>query len=415
MSTLFGSRRQFLATALGSGMVAISGGRQPRSGSSLVESISRDTLWSNRDGRQTTWFHPRACMVPRQDQDPLALMTLQTITGSDYFGPVHFSTSADQGAHWSDPRPIDAFGRKPVPGHKGLEQGVCDVVPEYHPQTNTVLAVGHIVFYRGPKFSKNDQLARFPVYSVRYDDGSWSPLKKLAWNDPRGGFIYTNNCGQRVVLPNGDIQMAFTFGPQSDHRSVAGVICSFDGKTLSVKSVGKPVELKHKRGLLEPSVTRFGDSLFMTVRAEDGHGYVCRSRDGLNWSEKKAWCWEDGDPVAMSTTQQHWLTHSEGLFLVYTRRDRTNANVIRWRAPLFLARVDPGKLTLDRESERVVQPLVGDGVNDPDSVPLMGNFHVTHASPRESWVTVGSWLPRRGATGAVHLARIHWAKPNGQW
>lgn len=57
-------------------------------------------------------------------------------------------------------------------------------------------------------------------------------------------------------------------------------------------------------------------------------------------------------------------------------------------------------------------PLVGDGVNDPDGVALMGNFHITNASPGESWITVGEWLPRRGAKGDMLLAQIRWAREN---
>jgi uncharacterized phage-like protein YoqJ len=30
----------------------------------------------------------------------------------------------------------------------------------------------------------------------------------------------------------------------------------------------------------------------------------------------------------MSTTQQHWLTHSDGLFLVYTRKEPSNVKFI---------------------------------------------------------------------------------------
>ncbi len=166
------------------------------------------------------------------------------------------------------------------------------------------------------------------------------------------------------------------------------------------------------RGLLEPSVTRFGGRFYMTIRAEDGHGYVAVSDDGLTYVRKTAWAWDDGAPISMSTTQQHWLTHSEGLFLVYTRKDATNTNVLRWRSPLWVARVDPSELCLIRSTERIVLPLAGDGVDGPDDVALMGNFHVTNVSPRESWVTVGEWLPRRQARGDLLLARIRWSKPN---
>jgi hypothetical protein len=132
----------------------------------------------------------------------------------------------------------------------------------------------------------------------------------------------------------------------------------------------------------------------------------------LRWSAKQPWCWDDGEPLAMSTTQQHWLTHSDALFLVYTRKDVSNVNVIRWRAPLFLAQVQTETLRLRRATEQIVLPLVGDGVRDPDRVAIMGNFHVTNASPDESWVTVGEWMPRNGIRGDLLLARIRWLRPN---
>ncbi|HPM85178.1 MAG TPA: exo-alpha-sialidase [Candidatus Anammoximicrobium sp.] len=379
---------------------------------SLMAAISNHKLRRNRDGRGTTWFHPRACMVPGADGKPLALMTLQEIAGSDYFGPVQWSSSADLGETWSEPAPIPALGREPVAGHEGLLAGACDVVPEFHPPTGTVLAMGHVVFYRGARFSTAEQLARYPVYAVRRRDGTWSPRRILRWDDPRGTNIYSNGCGQRVVLPGGDIMMSFTFGPGANNRMVAGVRCTFDGAQLRVAEVGRPLENRVGRGLLEPSVARWQDRFYLTMRAEDGHGYAAVSDDGLNYQRKTAWAWDDGEPIGMSTTQQHWLTHSDGLFLVYTRKDASNANVIRWRSPLWVAQVDPDRLCLMRETETVVLPLVGDGVGAPDDVALMGNFHVTNASPDQSWVTVGEWLPKRGAKGDLLLARIRWAKPN---
>ena len=378
----------------------------------LIKSIEKVTLRKNRNGASLTWFHPRACLVPQENGPPVALMNLQEIGGSDYFGQVHWSESRDVGKTWSDPKPIDSLGRDPMPDHEGLKAGVCDVVPQYHPQSGTVLAMGHVVFYKGPRFAKGDQLARYPVYSVRRKDGSWSERKVLEWDDPRGAHIYTNNCGQRVVMPNGDIMMSFTFGSKSESRMVAGVRCTFDGETLKIAEVGPPLTLNVGRGLLEPSLVQFGGKFYLTIRAEDGSGYVAVSDDGLNYGEKKKWSWDDGDPIGMSTTQQHWLAHSDGLFLVYTRKDESNEKVIRWRSPLWVAQVDPKKLCLIRKTERVALPLVGDGVKDPDGVALMGNFHVTNASPTESWVTVGEWMPKRGAKGDLLLGRITWSKPN---
>ena len=379
----------------------------------LIASIEKQVVRQNRDGKATTWFHPRACRVPgKRPAASHAFMTVQSIGDSDYFGPVHWSESSDLGKTWAKFRPIPSLGRVPVAKHPGLMAGVCDVVPQYHPPTKTILAMGHVVFYKGPKFARGDQLARYPVYTVRRSDGTWSKRRILEWNDPRGAFIYSNNCGQRVVLPNGDILLAFTFGDKPTHRSVAGVLCGFDGEKLSIKKVGPPLKLAHKRGLLEPSITQFGGKFYITIRAEDDHGYQSVSPDGLNWEPKQSWVWGNGEPVTMSTTQQHWLTHSDGLFLVYTRKDKSNTGIIRWRAPLYVAQVDVLTRRLIRSTERVVLPLVGDGVKDPNNVALMGNFNVTNAGADESWVTVGEWMPRKNARGDLLLARIRWSRPN---
>jgi hypothetical protein len=77
-----------------------------------------------------------------------------------------------------------------------------------------------------------------------------------------------------------------------------------------------------------------------------------------------------------------------------------------------VARVDRTRLRLIRESEQIVLPLIGDGVRDADHVARMGNFHVTNASARESWVTVGETLPHDGWKGDTLLARIQWMRPN---
>lgn len=404
-------RRHFLTLAAGGGSAVVLPGLA-RDSDDLIESIEKETLWRNRAGGGVTWFHPRACLVPVKEGKPFVLMTMQEISGSDYFGPVHWTRSDDRGRTWSDPAPIDALGRRPMPGHEGLQKGVCDVVPQHHPATDTVLAMGHAVFYRGNRFSKKDQLPRYPIYSVRRSDGTWSEQKKLEWDDPRGGFIYSNGCGQRVVLPDGDVILAFTFSADGKNREVAGVRCAFDGETLSVKEVGRPLSLAVGRGLMEPSVAEFGGRFYLTIRAEDGHGYAAVSDDGVQYGEKKAWAFDDGGAIEMSTTQQHWMTHSDGLYLVYNRRDESNEKVIRWRSPLWTARVDLEKMCLIRETERLVLPLVGDGVGAPDEVALMGNFHVNAVSPEESWVTVGEWMPKRQARGDVLIGRVRWARPN---
>jgi hypothetical protein len=374
----------------------------------LIEKIVSSIIWLGRT-KGKTWFHPRVCMIPSKPNN-VALMTCQTITGSDVFSPVYWSRSSDNGRSWTQPQPIASLGRQMLPD--GVEEGSCDVVPDYHLRTNSVLAIGHNVYYKNNVLTRPYQ-NRYPVYVVGDTNGNWSDRKKLEWDNPDTTGIYTSGCAQRITLENGNIILPLSFGPQErKDRKVCTVLCSYDGKKLTILKSGNTLELAVKRGLLEPTLARINDRFFMTIRAEDGHGYVSFSNNGLHWEKQRPWCWEDGKPLTMSTTQQRWLSHSQGLFLVYTRKAKKNVNVMRWRAPLYVARVDTNRLCLIRSSEKIVFPLIGDGVNDPDHVARMGNFHVVNTSRNESWVTVGETLPHENWKGNTLLARIFWKKAN---
>jgi hypothetical protein len=371
-------------------------------------SISRETLREGRISHGTTWFHPRCCVVPSADGRTV-FMTLQSISGSDYFGPVHWSQTRDLGKTWSDPQSIPGLGR--TKREDGVEEGVCDVVPDFHAATRTTIAIGHTVLYKDNKLYKA-ATGRHPVYIVRNAAGQWSQPQPLVWDDPRGKEIYTCGCGQKVITAAGDFLIPISFhSDPKEPRAVATARCSFDGKQLKIDSVGKELHNNKGRGLLEPSMTVLDGRYYLTIRAEDNHGYVATSDDGVTWSPQQPWTWDDGSPVAMSTTQQHWLTHSRGLFLVYTRKDQSNTDIFRWRAPLYIAAVDREKMRLIRESEKILLPIARDKAN-PKVVAGMGNFHPVNASPDESWVTVGEETPSNGWHGDMLMARVKWNEPN---
>ena len=374
----------------------------------LIAAIERTVLWNGRKSGKT-WFHPRACLIAsaRAPDKPVVFMTLQEITGSDVFGPVHWTTTTDLGQTWREPEPIPALARGPVAG--GLEEGVCDVVPQSHPPTGVVLAMGHNVYYRAGKLAK-PQEDRFPVYAIRTTDRHWTERKRLRWDDPRGSGIYTCGCGERLLMDNGDLLVPISFAPKGQaNRKVTSFRCAFDGRELTVKQVGNELLNPIKRGLLEPSLARWGGEYFMTLRAEDDRGYVARSADGLQWAKPQPWMFDDGESLVMSTTQQHWLPHRDRLHLVYTRKTGANEKVMRWRAPIFIAAVEAKTLRLSRATERVVFPL---DTSDPAHVARMGNFHPVTVSPAESWVTTGEERPADGWKGDLLLARIRWSRPN---
>lgn len=392
------SRREFLA-------LTAAAFAPPRAG--LDVSIERRVIWRGRDGTGPTWFQTRACAIPGKPR-PHILMTCQTITGSDVYGPVHWSESKDLGLTWSAPQAIPGMGRRTHPD--GIEEGVCDTVPEYHALTRTVLAIGENVYYKNGKLTRPDT-ERWPVYIVRQPDGKWSEPRRLEWDHPGASAMYSTNCSQRITLANGDILVPLSHSPlgRAD-RGVTTALCSFDGRELQVKRSGNQLRLAVQRGLLEPSLAMLGKRYFLTIRAEDDRGYVTTSNDGLDWAEKRPWCWDDGEPLVMSTTQQRWLPHREALFLVYTRKTPENAKVMRWRSPLFMARVDPERLSLIRDTERIVFPLTGNAA-DPASVAHLGNFHANAVTPQLSIVTVGEVIPKTYRGDAL-LARIHWSRPS---
>lgn len=380
----------------------------PAASNDLVAGVHVSTLIRYEDYNKC-WFSPRACLIP--GRPPKLLMTLGQITGSDVFHHVHWMESSDGGRSWTTPLPVPGMGRVHHPD--GLEEGFGDTTPEYHPPTRTVLAIAQNVYYRNNVLTMPWE-RRWPLYTVRTANGEWLPLRKLDWDDPGSTGMYASNCSQRVTLEDGRIIVPLTYGPlgRPDH-AVCSLLCSFDGVTLAVLKRGNELRLPIKRGLLEPSLTRRPNGRFwMTIRAEDDRGYLTTSPDALHWAPIQPWAWQDGAPLEMSTTQQHWVPHSDALYLAYTRKAPGNHRVMRWRTPLFMARVDERTGRLIRESERIVLPQRGDGGEKGLDAWLSGNFNVTTLNPRETLITDGQINPARGFIGDLLMARIRWSRPN---
>ena len=222
----------------------------------------------------------------------------------------------------------------------------------------------------------------------------------------------------RPDLPNGDILLPIYFKSKEQKTYRTTVLrCAFDGAKLTYREHGSELTIDDGRGLYEPSLTRFGDRYYLTLR-NDSAGYVAVSKDGLHFDAPQKWLWDDGSDLGNYNTQQHWVTHSGGLFLVYSRKGANNDHVFRHRAPLFIAHVDPEKLRVVRRTERILIPERG---------ARLGNFAVTEVSERETWVTVAEWMQtwgpnviippdnKYGADNSVYVARILWDQPNASW
>lgn len=366
------------------------------------------------NGDDWMWFHPRVAAVPGMGKDgaPLVVMTLQKhLVVSDFYSGMYSMTTDDLGTTWSGPeeRPELAWRQGP----DGEITAICDVTPGWHAKSGKVLAIGIKLRYNkeGGQLRDESRSLEAAYYTFDPKSNTWTPWRILEMPDPEGQFYTTMpGCVQWLVEEDGGILLPLYFSDaeasKSDRYSVTVVKCSFDGENLTYVSHGEELSLDVERGLCEPSLTKFRGKYFMTIR-NDVKGYVTMSADGLHFEPIKPWTFDDGEELGSYNTQQHWLTHSDGLFLCYTRRGANNDHVFRHRAPLFIAQVDAEKLHVIRSTERILMP---------DHGATYGNFGATAITESESWVTDAEGMfgeaKQRGAAGRVFAARVRWARPN---
>jgi hypothetical protein len=364
------------------------------------------------DGK-SCWVHPRAGIIPEAGDPglPRIVMTMNTLdlSGSDVFKSMLGLESKDFGNSWTAPTEISNMApRFEIINEEIRPVAASDFWPKFHQKTQTLLGIGHTVVYT-PDWKVKSPRPRHTSYAT-YDlkENTWNPWGKIAMpNDEK--FV---NCGagsgQRYDAPNGDILLPVSFYPKGKNAHITTLLCHFDGKQLTYQRQGNELGIDNEtRGLHEPSLTKFKGQFFLTIR-NDKNGYVSTSEDGLHFNPQKVWTFDDGTNLGNYNTQQHWVTHSDALYLVYTRRGANNDHVFRHRAPLFIAQVDTEKLCVIRQTEKVLVPERG---------ARLGNFGVLDISPEETWVTVSEWMQppgveKYGSDGSLWIARIKWNKKN---
>jgi len=221
-------------------------------------------------------------------------------------------------------------------------------------------------------------------------------------------FLVAPGCVQWLVQPDGSLLLPIYFNGRegTDYRATV-LQCAFDGRTLTYLRHGDELAIQGGRGFCEPSLARFRGQYLLTLR-NDARAYVTVSQDGLHFAPARPWAFDDGQELGSYNTQAHWLVHSEGLFLTYTRRGADNDRIPRHRAPIFMAQVDPTNLCVLRKTEQAVLPERG---------VMLGNFGAASVTSTESWITdaefaFGTRPNARGADGTVWLGRVLWPTPN---
>ncbi|HEX2950696.1 MAG TPA: exo-alpha-sialidase, partial [Armatimonadota bacterium] len=287
----------------------------------------------------------------------------------------------------------------------------------WHAASGTLLGTGHTARYLGEELMPNPRPREigYSVYEV--EARAWTPWDTVKMPNDDKFLSIGAGCTQRYDLSDGTVLLPVYFNPTTDPHSppVMGstvVRCAFDGQQLRYLEHGTELFVPEPRGLCEPSLTYYGDRYYLTLR-NDVRGYVATGTDGLHFDQPRPWTFDDGSELGSYNTQQHWVTHSDGLFLVYTRRGLNNDHVFRHRAPLLIAEVDPDRLCVLRDTERILVPERG---------ARLGNFQVTDVTENETWVTVTEWMQpvgceKYGSDNSIYAARIRWNRPNQycQW
>jgi hypothetical protein len=381
--------------------------------------IKLDTI--HQELTRRPWEHPRVTAIPGKGLEggPAVLLTLTKSLGDgDQYSGVYWMRSDDLGKSWTKPEcPTELDHHKES---DTVVRAFLDVTPGWHPQTGKVIAIGCTTRYQGPSLEiVRESRSVESAYAV-FDptNNKWTKLRVL--DMPPGLRKYDlimSGCAQWVTLDDGTLLLpvhGLRLEKEASFKTPVVLHCSFDGETLKVIKHGDEIELKEGKGLQDPSLCRFQGRFFLTMRfatsAVDPRAYVSVSDDGLRWKSYKLWTFDDGTNLGSYNTQQHWVPHSDGLFLAYTRVGAENDHIIRNRAPLFIAQVDPEKLQVLRRTEKVLLPERG---------AAYGNFGAAAITANESWVTDSeSFRPSggkphaRGANGSVFSARVLWSQPN---
>lgn len=364
-------------------------------------SINRSTIVEGDP--EWDWTQARTAHVRTPSESWLTTMSRTAKKGAHGYHDVYLSSSRDRGLTWSSPQVIPSLRR--MPQADGYEVVGGDLWPQWHPKTGKVLITGKTFNFEN---GTRENILREQIAYAVFDPvtGICGPLKTMPMprSDHSGEEIIAPNagCHQRVDLPHGDILLPIRYQRNRERRIYTTIVarCRFDGETLSYVEHGSEHTIDSKRGLYEPSATRLDEEFYLTMRADDG-AYVAKSSDGIHYDEQKPWTFDDNLSLGSYNTQQHWCTVGGFLYLVYTRREADNDHIMRHRAPLFIARVDPIKLHVIRSTEQVLVP---------QNHATLGNSGICPIDESETWVTVAegrvSQGKRRGENNKVLLAKV---------
>ncbi len=210
--------------------------------------------------------------------------------------------------------------------------------------------------------------------------------------------------GQITEDDNGILSLDLYITTEQNKRQASAVHAqySFDGISLQLCQVSELLEGKeYARGYFEPSTVVHNGLFYMTLRTDEV-GMFSVSEDGIHFGTPKIWVWEDGTPIGNCNTMQRFVKIEDNLYLVYTRKDKSNGHVFRNRAPLYMTRFDTDKGCLCKEEEVILVPELG---------ARLGNFSVCPIAEGAAWVIVAEWMQyigceKYGSDNSIWLVKV---------
>lgn len=363
-------------------------------------------IYANDGTNDFWWSHTRCATLPGQGQNgtPAILCTASKDLNdnhSDVFYDIAYTVSTNLGDNWTPYNVIPQYDWKTLPnGYRGM---LIDPVPVYHAATGKIILLGMAQSYDA-NFGKKQT---YPAYAV------FDPTIE-AWSADWQLFDWPQVFGHAgSSYPHIDEQTGKVLWPihsTSGSGALQVVTASFDGTSLIYESMSGTVPntgVHGNRSGIEASLTMFGGEYFLTSR-DDTNNRLTKSVNGIDWQPAVDLQWEDGTLIVGSmNTQMHWITRPDGLYLVYTRQDSVNSDVFRYRAPLWMAKMNPETLRLKKETEHNVMP------NTTDRAQL-GNFGTLDVTPELSIVTSNEWNSLQ--PNSTIVSRIWWNRSLlGSW
>ena len=337
----------------------------------------RDILLEGFDGKMCR-ISPKAFCTP--DGRLHIDYTMLLLTGSDVFHDRYVISSNDGGKSFSAPQ---LFNGLPETNENGVRR-VYALNAFYHEKTHANYALGRMTSYaddKGPILAGKDTMRaltgsfdaktmRFTSCSVMIPPGM-EDMDNLTFMEPLEEEDGT------VLIP--------AYGRPGSRKQHEVIVFRFAVEDGQLHFIERSVSIERpdlNRGLCEPRLAKLRGSYYLTIRSDEV-GWFAKSTDGIHFTVPMEWRWDDGEMLTSRNTQQAWLQHPDGLFLVYTRETPHNKHIFRRRAPLFMARFDEDRDCLVKDTEVIVVPELG---------ARLGNFTVTTVKDNEAWICVCEWM-----------------------